>query len=101
MLPTIKEAVTAANDARDATAQMLDKTGAGSAHTLRSAAASIEGFADRTEKRFTAASDIVESTTLAPCSTISAVWSAAIQAHSCWPPPPSPPPSATQPAPPK
>lgn len=61
MLPTIKEAVTAANDARHATAQMLDKTGAGSADTLRSAAASIEGFADRTEKRFTAASDIVES----------------------------------------
>lgn len=61
MLPTIKEAVTAVNDARTATAQMLDKTGTGSAETLRSAAASIDGFADRTERRFTAASDFVQS----------------------------------------
>lgn len=61
MLPTIKEAVTAVNDARNATAHMLDKTGTGSADTLRAAAASIDGFADRTERRFTAASDIVES----------------------------------------
>jgi hypothetical protein len=61
MLPTIKDAVTAANDARHATAQMLDQTGAGSAETLRAAAASIDGFADRTEQRFTAASNIVES----------------------------------------
>lgn len=61
MLPTIKEAVTAVNDARHATAQMLDKTGVESAETLRNAAASLDGFADRTERRFTAASDFVAS----------------------------------------
>ena len=59
MLPTIKEAVTAVNDARNATAQLLDKTGAGSAETLRAAATSLDGFADRTERRFIAASDFV------------------------------------------
>lgn len=61
MLPTIKEAVTAVNDARNATAEMLSHAGSGSASAFRSAATSMDDLAGVTERGFTAASDLIDS----------------------------------------
>jgi len=46
---------------KDATAEMLSQAGSGSASALRSAATSMDDLAGRTERGFTAASDMIDS----------------------------------------